>query len=473
MPSKIFRAGSLSYSLAGLCVIFFWLLWGDFCFVLTNHVWKSILPLQIKAMHMPDWIIGTIFVSLPSTLNVVLNPFISTSSDRHRSRWGRRRPFMLVATPLIAVFLALLGVSPDIGRWLHGTGLGELSGWSLGAITVSVIAVVVFLFYTADLFVGTLFYYLLNDVVPAEVMARFLALFRVAGSAATAFYNYFIFPHALEHTQMIFLCVALLYLVSFMMMCFFVKEGEYPPPEPLVGKSRNLMALGVAYFKECTHKKVYILLYIHVMIWTLANVCGVFFIFLNLSLGLGLKEIGTIAAASSVVTTLLTYPAGMFADRFHPLRLMIWIEVAIVAVTPLGLIWLFVDFSPTVNFYIVFAISIINLPLNVLYAATLMPLYMRLFPREKFGQFCSFNAICGALVSAFGGFIGGYFLDVMRRGWPDAIYGKNYAYRFIPAWDLFFSGLALLFLALLYWEWRKTVHEPTSDKPDTNGDKVR
>jgi len=449
---RVFQAGTLTYSAAGLGALFFWLLWGDFCFVLMGVVWRNVLPLQIKELAAPDWVIGLITVSIPSTLNMLLNPVISTTSDRFRSKWGRRRPFMMVATPFISFFLVILGLSPDIGRWLFDNGMGQLTGWSMGAISAAIIAFTVLLFCTADLFVSTVFYYLFNDVVPRPVMARFLALFRLVGTGAGVFFNFYIFPHALERMSTIFFGAAILYLVGFSLMCFFVKEGEYPPPEPLAPR-KSPWPLIKAYVKECTSQKIYVLLYVHVMVWTMANVCGVFAVFSNLSLGLTMQQIGALSAVTGAMQMVLIYPAGMIADRFHPLRLLVGMEVAIVLLTPLGLVFLFTDFEPQVNYWILFAISILNLPLGLLYQATLMPLYMRLFPREKFGQFCSFNAMCIASMSALGGVVGGLFLSQMGKLWPASYYGENFYYRLIPAWDLLFSGLALLLLALLYKEW--------------------
>ena len=467
---KVFKAGTLTYTAAGLGALFFWLLWGDFCFIMTGVVWRNILPLQIKALAVPDWVIGLITISIPSTLNMLLNPVISTTSDRFRSRWGRRRPFMMVATPVIAVLMAVLGFAPDIGRWLYDGGLGQLSGWSVGAITAGVIALTVFMFCTADLFVGTVFYYLFNDVVPREVMARFLALFRLVGSGAGVFFNYFIFPHAMERMSEIFLGAAVFYLVGFTLMCLFVKEGEYPPPERLASKSHP-WAWIKAYVRECTSQKIYVLLYIHVMVWTMANICGVFSVFANLSLGLTMQQIGTLAAVTGAIQMFFIYPAGMLADRFHPLRLLVWMELAIVVVTPLGFVFLFTDFAPETNYWILFVFAMVNLPLSLLYQATLMPLYMRLFPRDKFGQFCSFNAMCIAITSAIGGVVGGLFMGQMKNLWPESIYGLNYYYRLIPAWDLGFSGLALLLLALLYREWLKGRH--AEDSPEASANTAR
>jgi energy-converting hydrogenase Eha subunit A len=347
----------------------------------------------------------------------------------------------------------VIGFSPDIGRWLFGTWMGAATGWSLGGITVGVIAVTIGLFRIAELFISTLFYYFFNDVVPQKVMARFLALARVVGTVGGALYNFFIYQHALSHMRLIFVAAGLLYFVGFAMMCWRVKEGDYPPPAPRPENGKGLLAIVKLYAKDCLQQRLYILLYLHIMLWTLSGAAGVFTVFLNLSLGMTLKQLGTIAAAVGVASAVLTYPAGVLADRFHPMRLMIWMKFGMVLLVPINFVWLFTHYSPSVNFWILVILNVINLPLNLIYGALLMPLYMRLYPREQFGQFCSFMAICTASVGIVSGLVGGVYIDWMRKVFPDASYGTDFCYRLIPAWTLMFVSLSLILLALLYKEW--------------------
>ena len=451
---KTYQTGTLTYTVAGLVTLFFWLLWGDFCFVIMEKVWASIIPLKIKELQAPNWVIGAIMVSLPQILNLLLNPLISTASDRHRSPWGRRRPFMLIASPFIGILLCVMGFFPEIGRWVYDVGLGRATGWSLGAITVGVIGVVIALFRIAELFISTLFYYFFNDVVPREVIARFLALARVVGLAGGAFYEFFVFQHALTHMRVIFVVAGLLYCIGFVMMCLRVKEGEYPPPSSRPVGAGPLARIRV-YVKECLHQKLFVLLYLHTMVWTLASACAAFLVFMYLSLGLTLAQVGILAGITSVATGVLAYPAGMLADRFHPMRVMVWLKLGMVIWMPLNFVWLFTHFAPSVNFKILLGLNVISVIFWQIYAATLMPLYMRLFPREQFGQFCSFLAICTALVGAASGIIAGLYIDRMRRLYPDVIYGQDYCYRLIPGWQLFFASLGLVLLAMVYREWLK------------------
>ncbi len=89
-----------------------------------------------------------------------------------------------------------------------------------------------------NLFVTSVYYYLFNDVVPEAFLARFMALFRMVGTAAGALFNAFVFRYAspirpdLSH-------FGHLYLIAFGVMCWRVKEGVYPPPPPLQGDKQS------------------------------------------------------------------------------------------------------------------------------------------------------------------------------------------------------------------------------------------
>ncbi len=453
-PRKLYHAGTLTYTAAGLGLLFFWLLWGDFCFVIMEKVWASIIPLKLKELQAPNWVIGVVMGSIPQVLNFILNPVISTASDRYRGRWGRRRPFMLLATPFIGTLLCVMGFFPEIGRWVYGAGLGQATGWSLGTITVGVIAVLIALFRIAELFISTLFYYFINDVVPQKVIARFLALTRVVGLGGGALYEFFVFQHALSHMRVIFVAAGLLYFAGFVMMCLQVKEGEYPPPAPHPANGGVLSRIST-YAKECLQQRLFVLLYLHTMIWTLASACTTFLVFLYLSLGLTMAQVGILAGIGSVATGVLAYPTGMLADRFHPMRVMVGLKIGMVVWMPLNFIWLFTHFAPRVNFSILVVLNVISVIFWQIYASTLMPLYMRLFPREQFGQYCSFLGICTALIGIVSGAIGGLYIDGMRRVFPDALYGHDFCYRLIPVWQFVFAGLGLILLLMMFKEWRR------------------
>ena len=103
---------------------------------------------------------------------------------------------------------------------------------------------------------------------------------------------------------------------------------------------------------ECYSLRFYWDYYLFCMLWSLATCTGTFWIFLQKDIGLDLAKVGQIAGVATLVSMCLTYPAGVLVDRFHPLRILLWVKVVVVALAPLQLIWLFFDFEPQTVFMI-------------------------------------------------------------------------------------------------------------------------
>jgi len=249
--AKIYSVGTLTYTKRGLIVLFVWMLWGDFCYTLMEAVVPSILPIKLKSLGAANTTMAVILSTLPGILNTTICPWVSFWSDRYRSRWGRRIPFILWTLPFLTLFLILLGFSQPIGHGLHRLVFAA-SGY-LSATTVAVVMIGIFMvgFQFFNMFVGSVYWYLFNDVVPKEVIGQFLGLFRVVGGLAGVLYNYFIFKYAESHMTEIFLGAALLYFFGFGLVCLRVKEGEYPPPPEYVGGQTGLFAGLKTFFVEC------------------------------------------------------------------------------------------------------------------------------------------------------------------------------------------------------------------------------
>jgi len=444
-----YSVGTLTYSKLGLFALFGWLLWGDFCFQMMAEITPSIIPLKLNHLDAPNWAIGLIITTLPGILNMTVCPWISYTSDRHRGPKGRRIPFILGTIPFLTAFLLLLAFSGQIGQFLHSI---LPTSWGMSAASVSIICIGLFMvgFQFFNMFVSSVFWYLFNDVVPHAFLGRFLGLFRVVSGVQGMLYNFFIFRHAETHMTEIYIGVAVLYAVGMGLMCVRVKEGEYPPPPPTVDGQSGFLSQVKTYFVECYSQRYYWNFFLCNTCWAIAYTMGVFNVFLQKSIGLDLAQIGFISGMVSGVNMLLTYPAGALGDRFHPLRVLVWVKIANLFFLPLGLIWLFFDFEPATAFKVALSISIINIPFGVLTEAMMIPMYMRVLPRERYGQFSSANALVRSFGVICGGFFAGLFIDVMRNFHP----GSDYAYRFIPVWTIFWSAAALFFLWRLYQDWK-------------------
>jgi len=464
-PDPRYQCGRLIYTKAGLFTLFSWLLWGDFCFSLMETIWPNILPLMLKSQGTPNTLLSLVITTIPSAMNFVMNPIISTASDRYRGRRGRRIPFLLVATPFITVFLILLGFSRQIGLGLHATLLSIFPNITAAGVTIAVICALLVGFRFFELFVNTVFWYLFNDVVPSAFMGRFLGFFRVVGSLSGALFHFFLYRYAESHTSWIFFGVAILYGSAFMLMCFNVKEGSYPPPDTIRKDKFSLTIYLSTFFKECFSHRIFRLVFTYSAAFAMCNAINTFMIFMAFSIGLDLASVGKIAGVASLVSMLLMYPMGSLVDRFHPLRVMFVAQLGVCLVVPFKLIFLFYDFPKDTAFWVYAALAGIALPMNVANTAAALPMIMRIFPHERFGQFSSANAMCAAVGTMAGGVLAGLFLDLMKSTSGSA----DYYYRYAPIWSTVFMILSLIATSFIFREWKRLGGDsgykpPISDK---------
>lgn len=464
---KVFRVGTLTYTKAALFSLFAWLLWGDFCFILMEAAAPSVLQVNVNAMGAPNWVLGLILSTIPGILTMTVCPASSFWSDRFRSRWGRRIPFLFLATIPLTFFLVLLGFSRQIGEWLHEAIQG---GFSQTAVILTVVCVLVFFFQLFNTVVASVYYYLFNDVVPAEVLSRFMALFRVVGVLSGAAFNWFLLKYAASHMREVFLIAAGLYGTAFLLMCWKVKEGEYPPPPAHPDGGSGLMSGIKTFFRESYSIRFYWLFFLANTCFALTSVAGGFNLLQARSIGVDLDFFGKTAAVAAIVSAVLMYPAGIISDRLHPLRILIWATIALLVIQPLWLVFLFYDFSPAVSHGLFIAITAVTAPAMALYLAAELPMYMRILPKSRYGQFCSANAMIRSFAIIIGGLLIGFALDRLVVLFP----AKDYCYRFVPLWSLIFIGASLFFLRRLYTEWLKrgganSYHPPgfePKDEPD-------
>ncbi len=249
LKSKTYHCGTLTYTKIGLVALFAWLLWGDFCFSLMEAVVPSIMPLKLKTLGCPNWLLGMIMTTVPGILNIGITPYLSFKSDRYRSRWGRRLPFIIWTLPFLSASLCLLGFSEDISVVLQRNS-SFLQQFAPATIAIGVICAFITVFQFFNMFVNTVFWYLFNDVVPPQFLARFLGAFRIAGTCASALYSYFIFQYAESNMREILLGASILYFIGFSAMTLMVKEGQYPPIEDESDNKNKGMGSVKTYFKE-------------------------------------------------------------------------------------------------------------------------------------------------------------------------------------------------------------------------------
>lgn len=443
-PPNRLKVWTLQYTKLGLVMVFFWLLWGDFTFSLMEAVIPSILPLKLQSLGSSNMAMGIIMGTIPSAMNFMINPIVSFRSDRFRSRWGRRIPFLFLATPGVTFALIMMAFSADIGQWVHAQ-VGA-HHWALSAPTVAVvmIGILMIMFQFFNMFIATVYYYLFNDVVPEHFVARFLGLFRMVGTLAGMLYNWLLFKHAQTHMREIFVFVALLYFVGFMLMCWRVKEGKYPPPPPLDGNRKGFWASVTTYCRESFTHPFYLCTFAFSACMTAAGVCGFAVNLFFLHLGITLEQLGHFRTYIAIPGIVLALPLAWLVDRLHPVRVVLW-AVLIMAITNI------IGFFALHDYKSMLIISVIAIPDGILYGVAIMPMGMMLWPKDRYGQFGSADAAVKSVVAIVMGFGAGIFLDFMKR-----MYNGNEAYyRWIYIWSASFQLLAFVMMLLVYRYWKK------------------
>lgn len=407
--AKTWRTGTLAYTSAGVVILFCWLLFGDFSWAMRD---RSVFPMAkwyLKSLEVPNLLFGLLVTSLPALIGLFLGPIISMKSDRHRGRWGRRIPFLLVTTPLAAFGMIGLGLTPLLARWVHGHFPGQ------SEMFVSVLCFGVFwaAFEVATIAGQVVFTGLINDVVPKPLLGRFFGLFRAISLIDGVIFNYWIMGKVPDHFTLILIIVGTFYGCSFMIMCLKVKEGSYPPPAPVpmdekgrkLGAGRRVVNGMTIYARECFGSRYYM------SVFVMLTFAGMAFLPVNTfsvpyaeSLGMSMDFYGKCLAVTYAISFSLAYGIGWLVDRFHPLRVSMCAMGGYMLVALAGSL---LGTSP-IRFAVVYVLHGV---LSGAYMTSAASLGLRLFPQSKFAQFASAAGVVYSLFMMTLGPLAGAVVD--------------------------------------------------------------
>ena len=435
-PQYKYQVGTLQYTTAGLVIVCGWLIWGNICFGFMQNVFGTLMTLQLNDIHASAMSMGILTGSIPAALAFILVPIISFKSDRYRSRWGRRKPFIIWTAPFLVLALGSLGYIRHINQYMT-THAGWLATYHLEPLTASLIIigamVLVFMFF--DDFVNSVAWYLIADVVPKNVMGRYNAVSGMIVTGATMLWNGLVLRFCTpDYAVYIYWGVALLYLIGYGLLCVFVKEGEYPPPLPDEQRV-NRFAIVRVYFRECFSEPLYLAFFAFSSVWAISNACGGFrILFTTETVGLSMAQIGIVAASVGPLAMALALPIGWLIDRFTPMRVLLVATVLIIPAT-FANIWVH-DFGSSM------IIAFINVPICALWDATAQPLMVQMLPRAKYGQFASANSMMRSLIRIGAPIAGAAYVEYMHKKWVCIFYWQC-------AWMLV-AFFVLIYLYILY-----------------------
>jgi Na+/melibiose symporter-like transporter len=378
-----YAAGTLRYTAAGLGIVLFWLLFGEFAIALRD---RSAIPGVMELLrqhHASDTMIAVLVSALPALLGSVLVPIVGFRSDRFRSRWGRRLPFLVGITPVAALVLVALGNCTAFGRATDRL-LGTLSPGA-DACVLAWFCVFWTVFEGVALVTLALYAGLVNDIVPRSVLGRFYAGFRIVSLVAGILFNLWFFRLTEHHLREVFLGIGLFFGVACMLMCVRLKEGEYGPPaldgSGAQASPTSWRAMGRAYWRECLSDRYFLLVFLALTASELTFMP--FNTFSQLyadSLGMDKAVLGKLLATSYALSIGLSSVIGWMVDRYSAASVTVWTMGLYLCVACGG----FLAVHDLQSFAVVYVLHVVVAGTYYTAAASLP---MALFPRARFLQF--------------------------------------------------------------------------------------
>jgi GPH family glycoside/pentoside/hexuronide:cation symporter len=92
-----------------------WAIGGLGSYFIMNAIFVLALPIYQVAMKIDPIKLG-ILMAIPRFLDLILDPLIGHLSDNANTRWGRRKPFILIGGLTCALFMPLLWMPPFSGQ---------------------------------------------------------------------------------------------------------------------------------------------------------------------------------------------------------------------------------------------------------------------------------------------------------------------------------------------------------------------
>ncbi|MBR6471178.1 MAG: hypothetical protein IKS83_05235 [Victivallales bacterium] len=460
-PVTTYQCGTLTYTLPRLFFVLFWVVIGSAVISVGTQLPGIMLPVQLKELGVSETMKVFLLTTIGQVLNMTVCPYIGVASDWHRGKWGRRIPYIFLSTPPIVLSLVMFGLSGQLGN--------RLASWTGAApVTMTVVAIglAMFLFQFFNMWVNSVIWYIFNDIIPVKFFGAAMAAFKIGLTAGPSLFHYFLFKHVAAHPTILYIGIAGLYLAGVMLFCLFVKEGEYPPltEEQLAAKQKPLAERLLAkwkgmgtFVKESFCGRIYIYRYLFQITNACVTCAFLFALYQYQELGLTDDMIGKLNGANGIIGSvgilIVSVLAAGVVNQWHPLRVDIYFYFFMATTTPLYLRWIFGTLPPKVFLWMGIANTVCALFINGVDQICNLPAQMFLFPKSRFGSYCSMQALlrstCFMLVSIL---CGGLF-DLLKAHYATTLGNDQFAFRYVMPWTIPWHLLAPVFGFLLYREW--------------------
>ncbi len=314
---------------------------GFFTTGVSWSVYNSYLPADFLPTFivgdLQNTIIGAIMV-LDNVFALFMQPWIGAHSDKTRTRWGRRMPYIMVGIPVAATFFTLIAYGWAIGSfWLM-----------FSMITIFNIAMA---FYRAPVVA------LMPDLVPSENRTKANGVINLMGGIGAIFA--FLVASRIYKIQdpaigvllgvtaqqsgpvLTFLTTSVIMVISLIILFVTVKEPEVPPPDASSGEIGIIEALHQVSFAE--DKSALVLLGAILMWFFGYNAIETWFTkYGNEVLGFATADASFLLNGIAIAFVVFAVPAGAIAVRAG--RKNTIVVGLVIMIASLSVLWFITDY---------------------------------------------------------------------------------------------------------------------------------
>ena len=306
------HAGTLlRFSAWGLAAVVCGLLIGELGIAMRERWALPTGLVVLRRYGASDTTISLLLSTLPAIISVFVVPRIGYYSDHFRSRWGRRRPFLLATSLLGAAAMVCVAFSPALAQLTHHA----LGRWSPGLTALGIGWFCLFwtIFDCAAITTTALYNGLVNDVIPRGFVGRFYAVFRIVGLSVAIGFNTSVFALTDAYLFEILLAIALIFGLALPLMCLITRErpledeqasatppfhASWPRLEgSFLWKCAMFMLAAVTFSPFNTFSQSY-----------------------AQDLGISLRELGSLTASAYAFSIASAFGVGWLVDRFGAVR---------------------------------------------------------------------------------------------------------------------------------------------------------
>lgn len=396
-------SGALGLAGAGLLFTFLWLMVGDLGIAVRE---RAALPSGLELLRRngaSDTITALLVSTIPALLSLLVVPCVGYHSDRYRSRWGRRRPFLLIATPIGAAALIGLALSPALSA-ATDLALGSLSP-GLRICKLAYFCLFWTCFECAALIVSAMFTGLISDVVPHRLLGRFYAVVRVVGLSVGIAFNAMVFALTDQYLYELLAVFALLFSAPVLLMCVMLKEAPSDQAALTMPPPARSWLVPRAHILDCFSQRLAPWIFgAFVLAGITFTPFNTFCQYYAQMTGLSKAELGQMNAYGYGISIVSAFGVGWLVDRYGPVRISGILMAAYLCAAAAGYLWLRDSFS----FRLFYGAHVV---ISGAYFTAAASMPMALFPNAKFVQYNSTKDLLVALASIAVNSVQGPILD--------------------------------------------------------------